>query len=566
VWASDIKRLVFFLTIFVVLVLHFSFFSVDFKEEQEIIDYSQEAACTSFCLPNGDHCIFGSNMDHGTIKVGRVFVNKRNLEKIGWEASISGVFPRWVSEYGSVSFNIMGPQLVWSGMNEAGLMISTMSLVETEDPAPDERPPLASPLWLQFQLDVASTVQEVLDNASLFRIKDGFDHYLVCDRGGVCAVLEFLHGEMVAYTGSSLPVPALSNSTYQDSLTALEDRNFWKIKVLSVKPGGPADQAGLEADDWIISVDGLELSNPDSEDIFHGKISQLSVGDEVSFDVIREGESAPLTITIKLDPLPEDTSMYVLPAGVPIQIVSLGFLPRISGDFLVRFVTAADWINVFDPASSDEAVSYAFDTLGAVSREDTIWSLVYDPVSMRVYFSSYLNKDIRYLNFESLDFSCTTPQLVLDIHQEGTGDIWDELMEYSHHASFEYGKSIVKLMWQVEVSAFFAESILTGFESYRCLEDPASMFVSLPSDLENYKPLVPPAVHWAVLAAARRIWPYWALVEIVSLAIFFWARCRKSRYTENIGLIWIITILFLGPFGLAAFYWKYRTKKPEVSS
>jgi len=32
--------------------------------------------CTSLCLDNGDHCVFGTNMDHGEVKVSQVFVNK----------------------------------------------------------------------------------------------------------------------------------------------------------------------------------------------------------------------------------------------------------------------------------------------------------------------------------------------------------------------------------------------------------------------------------------------------------------------------------------------------------
>ncbi|NIV31091.1 MAG: hypothetical protein GWN58_16835, partial [Anaerolineae bacterium] len=87
---------------------------------------------------------------------------------------------------------LAGIQLAWAGMNEAGLAISTMWLGETRSPAPDERPPLASPLWIQYQLDTCATVEEVMANDARVRIADAVDHYLVCDRSGACAAVEFL--------------------------------------------------------------------------------------------------------------------------------------------------------------------------------------------------------------------------------------------------------------------------------------------------------------------------------------------------------------------------------------
>jgi penicillin V acylase-like amidase (Ntn superfamily) len=178
-----------------------------------------EGACTSFCLDNGGYAVFGTNYDN-EIWEGLLFVNKRGVTKTGWEAGTSGNYARWTAEYGSVTFNLAGTQMAWAGMNEAGLVISTMWLGETRNPAPDERPPLISALWIQYQLDTCATLGDVMANDARVRIVDTVDHYLVCDRSGACAAVEFLEGKAVFHTGDAMPVKALTNQAYQKSVAA----------------------------------------------------------------------------------------------------------------------------------------------------------------------------------------------------------------------------------------------------------------------------------------------------------------------------------------------------------
>ena len=115
-------------------------------------DIAANQACSSFCLDNGDHCVFGANQDN-QIDIGQIFVNKRNVLKTAWDPSTMGEFARWISRYGSVTIVHAGYQMAWAGMNEVGLMISTMALGATQNPPQDERPPLASSFWAQYQLD-----------------------------------------------------------------------------------------------------------------------------------------------------------------------------------------------------------------------------------------------------------------------------------------------------------------------------------------------------------------------------------------------------------------------------
>jgi len=177
-------------------------------------------ACTTFCLHKGSAAVFGKNYDWH-FDDGLVMVNKRGVAKTATPPP-EGVPARWTSRYGSVTFNQFGREFPNGGLNEAGLALELMWLDETLYPAPDPRPALGSLEWIQYQLDNYATVDEVVKNAGRLRVTaEGKVHFLACDKGGSCATVEFLDGKPVVHAGASLPVPALTNHTYDESLRFL---------------------------------------------------------------------------------------------------------------------------------------------------------------------------------------------------------------------------------------------------------------------------------------------------------------------------------------------------------
>jgi penicillin V acylase-like amidase (Ntn superfamily) len=173
-------------------------------------------ACTTFCLKDRGEVLFGKNYDW-MIGDGLVFVNKRGVAKTAAEETNPA---KWVSKYGSVTFNQYGWENPSGGMNEAGLVIELMWLDETQYPKADGRPAVDVLEWIQYQLDTSATVAEVIQSSEKIRIDSAVKlHYLVNDKAGNTTTIEFLDGQLVARHGANLPVSTLTNDTYDKSLS-----------------------------------------------------------------------------------------------------------------------------------------------------------------------------------------------------------------------------------------------------------------------------------------------------------------------------------------------------------
>jgi choloylglycine hydrolase len=273
-----------------------------------------------------------------------VIINKRGVLKTAMpgRGKDPGQYARWTSKYGSLTFNQYGRETPMGGMNEAGLVIHMMSFIFTEYPEPDPRPLINSLQWIQYQLDNFSKVEEVISSDSQLRItpypyeQPGL-HFLVTDRTGDCASIEFLNGKLVYHTQETMPVKALANSTYAESVEFLKRHEGF---------GGK-----------------LPISNSESS--------------------------------------------------------------------LDRFVRAAKMLKNYDPRAHKSVVDYAFDILSNIAQASTMWSIVYDPQNLKVYFRTFSKQQIRYIDLHALDFSCAVPVKVLDINTNLSGNITNSFCDYT---------------------------------------------------------------------------------------------------------------------------------------
>lgn len=181
--------------------------------------------CTTFKLQNSEKITLAQGYDfyygHGL-----VIVNKRGIKKVALCDSLTkqNVYddslktPRWISKYGSITFNQFAREIPTCGMNEAGLAIASM-WHDTEDfnkrKADDSITELQ---WIQYQLDCYATVSEVIDNLSEVSVKVEMYpmHYNICDRKGNNAIVEFKKGKLHVY--HSFENYACSNAGIEDSI------------------------------------------------------------------------------------------------------------------------------------------------------------------------------------------------------------------------------------------------------------------------------------------------------------------------------------------------------------
>ena len=187
-------------------------------------------SCSTFRIDHDNKFYLGKNYDW---RVGNVLVvvKKRGVKKTAYlNPSYHGENPAvWTSKYGSVTFDQYACGFPSGGMNEAGLVVEATGLIGTSYPAADARPSINASQWRQYQLDNHSTVDEVITSNSKIRILRPIKRYmlashhcLVSDKSGKCAVIEFREGKMVVYTGDTMPVMALTNSWYDESM------DYWK--------------------------------------------------------------------------------------------------------------------------------------------------------------------------------------------------------------------------------------------------------------------------------------------------------------------------------------------------
>lgn len=176
-------------------------------------------ACTTVCLGDETRPVVAYNYDFDP-QEGLVLVNKRGAIRTS-RVDPGGL--TWTALYGSVTFNQFGRDNPTTGINEKGLMVSLMWLDGTEYPPADRRPALTILEWIQHNLDTCASIDEVVASIATVRPTGTTPiHYLFADAAGDAAVVEFLAGRPVVHRGATLPVRALANSTYAESVRAFQ--------------------------------------------------------------------------------------------------------------------------------------------------------------------------------------------------------------------------------------------------------------------------------------------------------------------------------------------------------
>lgn len=200
-------------------------------------------ACTRavYLGANGD-VITVRSMDWADDVMTNLWIFPRGMQRNG-EAGPHSI--HWTSKYGSVvasGYDIS----TTDGMNEKGLVVNALWLVESVYPTPElGKQTLALSAWAQYVLDNFASVDEAVEAlqkepfVAVTAKVPGQDrlatlHFSISDSTGDSAIVEYLHGRQVVHHGRQFQV--MTNSPTYDEQLALNE--YWKqIGGTVVLPG-----------------------------------------------------------------------------------------------------------------------------------------------------------------------------------------------------------------------------------------------------------------------------------------------------------------------------------------
>lgn len=101
----------------------------------------------------------------------------------------------------------------------------------------------------------------------------------------------------------------------------------------------------------------------------------------------------------------------------------------------LRFVWAASLIRDIESDPAGLTAGRAFEVLQRVWCGVNRFSLVFDPVAMRMSFTTYKSRQLRWVDFSSFDFTSAAPVLCLDIHKDLAGDAAGQFVPFTDKAN-----------------------------------------------------------------------------------------------------------------------------------
>ena len=211
-----------------------------------------------------------------------------------------------------------------------------MWLAQTEYPNADRRAALIELQWIQYQLDTAETVDEVISSDNKIRIDAANSnplHFLICDRRGGVAAIEFLGGLLRVHKGKDLPVAALTNNTYAYCL------DLYKLSGGDEKhPAFAQSNNSLKRFVWAAQgVKAWDARPSGSPVVYAFQVLDKAAVDRTMFRIVYDVKSG--TIHFRTKSTPEIRSLnarqFDFACSSPVKILDI--LENLKGDVTSRF-------------------------------------------------------------------------------------------------------------------------------------------------------------------------------------------------------------------------------------
>jgi penicillin V acylase-like amidase (Ntn superfamily) len=329
-----------------------------------------EACTRALYVAEDGTVIVGRSMDWGEDMHSNMWVLPRGMQRDGrgGDNTIS-----WVSKYGSliVSAYDIGTA---EGMNERGLVVNELALVESDYGKPPEGAKVISlSTWPQYVLDNFATVADAVADLRKenFRVqtvvlgtgRPANMHLVISDATGDSAVFEYVDGKLVIHHGRDYRV-VTNSPTFDKQLAIMEywreaggtskslpgtsraaDRFVRTSFLLDVLPskvsptyisGTPQQSFKFQAPMAVLSLMrsvGTPLGFANEEQPWVSSTIWRTVSDSTNRVVIFDSALTPATFWVRLDDLN-------LEQGAPVKKLQLAGGNTYSGNALDKFVAA----------------------------------------------------------------------------------------------------------------------------------------------------------------------------------------------------------------------------------
>ncbi|PWH84009.1 hypothetical protein DIS18_05535 [Algibacter marinivivus] len=259
------------------------------------------SACSAFMCRAKNGVYFAKNFDW-QYSHGYIIKNSKGVFKNGYNFKGEHT-ASWTSKYGSITFNQIGKEFPFGGMNEEGLVVEQLwNQDDCEYEVFKNSKTISELEWIQFQLDNYKTVDEVIDSLKQITIIPVMAkvHYFITDTSGKSAIIEFINGK-TQLIESSDNHQLITNSNYKNS------QNYWATHKDTVDK-----TSGRSLDRYCHlshSISKLNLDNTiDSEALFKTLLPTRTTQTQWSivYDVTNKeiqflSRNNPTVKTIKLD-------------------------------------------------------------------------------------------------------------------------------------------------------------------------------------------------------------------------------------------------------------------------
>ena len=269
-----------------------------------------------------------------------VMVNRRGIAKRGLTLHRPA---HWVSEHGSVSLVQFGRELPFAGMNETGLTVDLLHLSEAGFPKSSDQPVVNTIQWVQYQLDTASSVEEVVSSlrdvtpipmlAEVERV-----HYLINDANGDSAIIEFLDGRPQVHRGASIGYCVLANRPWEASVAAsrtpqAEHPQDWRFETALASVRRSRDRAaktkGTESDPI---VDGGFRSMEEKLETAFESLNSVAQGEFTQWGLVHQPARRRFWIRTRVAKQPKLIDLATIDFSPSMQTEMLDIDAKISGD------------------------------------------------------------------------------------------------------------------------------------------------------------------------------------------------------------------------------------------